>query len=165
MLTRMMGYKAAATLAIAFSFTLLGCSKVNEPATEAALSSAETPFSVDKTLCEFGLKACTKTVKGITITLAISPPDTPSERPLDVYLDFTKPVDNLSARVEGRDMFMGIIPMKLAQTAENRYQGKLIYGSCSSNYMVWRMFVSFNVDGKSQTVLFDFLADSDEATR
>ena len=157
-----MGYKTAATLAIGFSFTLLGCSKVDESATEAVLSSADAPFLVDKTLCEFGLKACTQTVKDITVTLAISPTDTPSERPLDVYLDFTKPVDDLSVRVEGRDMFMGVIPIKLAQTAENRYQGNLIYGSCSSNYMVWRMFVSFSLDGQSQTVLFDFLADSNK---
>lgn len=156
----MMGYKTAATLAIGFSFTLLGCSKVDESATEAVLSSADAPFLVDKTLCEFGLKACTQTVKDITVTLAISPTDTPSERPLDVYLDFTKPVDDLSVRVEGRDMFMGVIPVNVKQTDEMTYIGQMVYGSCSSGYMVWRGFVSFEVNGETKATVFDFLADN-----
>ncbi|QYJ87877.1 hypothetical protein K0I73_09470 [Shewanella mesophila] len=158
----MMSYKTTAALTIGFSLTLIGCSKVEKPATEAVLSSAEAPFLVDKTLCEFGLKTCTQTINELTISLAISPTNTPSEKPLDVYLDFSKSVGDLSVRVEGRDMFMGVIPVFLNQTTENRYQGNLIYGSCSSNYMVWRMFVSFSLDGQSQTVLFDFLADSNE---
>ncbi|CAM3966923.1 hypothetical protein SHAQ108633_05565 [Shewanella aquimarina] len=57
-------------------------------------------------------------------------------------------------------MFMGVIPVILSETAKNTYKGTLIYGSCSSNYMVWRLIASFEIDGQSKAVMYDFLADN-----
>ncbi len=57
-------------------------------------------------------------------------------------------------------MFMGIIPVKLSQLNEKQYSGQLIFGSCSSNYMVWRVFVSFKQNDELHVATFDFLADS-----
>lgn len=153
------------SLAMVFSTLLMGCSKPDDSMEKGALPGVETSFLVDDTLCEFALGRCTQDVQGATVSLGISPENTPSEQPLKVSLEFTKPIEDLKIRVEGRDMFMGIIPLKLAQSSESLYQGDLIYGSCSSNYMVWRMFVSFSIDEKSHTVLFDFLADNDDPSR
>jgi hypothetical protein len=137
-----------------------GCSGPELEA-EQQITSVESPFSTDKTLCQFNQTPCIQAVNGLSVSLMISPENTPSEKPLAVQLDLSEPVQELSVRLEGRDMFMGVIPIKLSQIAKTRYQGNLLYGSCSSNYMVWRMFISFTLRGKQQTVMFDFLADSD----
>ncbi|QSX38891.1 hypothetical protein [Shewanella sedimentimangrovi] len=58
-------------------------------------------------------------------------------------------------------MFMGIIPLKLEKSDENRYQANAIYGSCSSGYMVWRLFLNLETDaGRQQSLWVDFRADA-----
>jgi hypothetical protein len=56
---------------------------------------------------------------------------------------------------------MGIIPVSLSEIKDNVYQGPVIFGSCSSNYMVWRVFVSFDYQQQTRTLMYDFLADND----
>ncbi|MCL1065694.1 hypothetical protein L2735_02585 [Shewanella olleyana] len=115
---------------------------------------------VDKTLCQFSQGKCEQNVHGMEISLLINPVFTPSEKPLDIALNFSKPVKNVQVRIEGRDMFMGIIPVKLSTTDYKAYTGNAIYGSCSSDYMVWRTMISFTQDDATKTVWFDFLADN-----
>lgn len=129
--------------------------------------SQESPEDVSKTtkdssLCDFSVGKCTQSVAGITFDLLVSPYNTPSEKPLTLELIGSEPVNNLTMRVEGRDMFMGVIPVNLTKVDENLYNGQLIYGSCSSNYMVWRAFVTFTKEGTQHAVMFDFLADNED---
>lgn len=114
----------------------------------------------DDTLCQFRLGDCTRNVAGIDLGLLITPFDSPSEKPLTVTLTSTEEIEDLKVRIEGRDMFMGIIPVNLSKTGEKQYKGPLIYGSCSSDYMVWRVFVSFTLQGEPKVAMFDFLADN-----
>ncbi|CAM2737470.1 hypothetical protein SHAM105786_00660 [Shewanella amazonensis] len=59
-------------------------------------------------------------------------------------------------------MFMGVIPLKWQQMDENTFNATAVYGSCSSDYMVWRLWLSVsNEAGQSQQIWFDFLADND----
>jgi|GEM_PF-910117 len=116
----------------------------------------------DSSLCDFHVGRCSEDVAGITFKLLISPFNTPSEKPLTLELISSKPVNNLVMRIEGRDMFMGVIPVNLTKVDENLYNGQLIYGSCSSNYMVWRAFVTFTQEDVQHAVMFDFLADNEE---
>ena len=53
-------------------------------------------------------------------------------------------------------MFMGVIPVNVKQTDKMTYIGQMVYGSCSSGYMVWRGFVSFNVNGETKTACLIF---------
>ncbi|ABV36819.1 conserved hypothetical protein [Shewanella sediminis HAW-EB3] len=117
----------------------------------------------DSSLCDFNAGKCTQSVAGVGFDLLITPYNSPSERPLTLELISSEPVNNLAMRVEGRDMFMGVIPVNLTKVDENLYNGQLIYGSCSSNYMVWRAFVTFNKEGSQHIVMFDFLADNEES--
>lgn len=114
----------------------------------------------DDTLCQFDKGSCDKNVAGITLRLLITPFDLPSEEFLTVSLASSEEIEDLKVRIEGRDMFMGVIPIFLTKEGKKLYKGPLIYGSCSSDYMVWRAFVSFNLQGKQKVVLFDFLADN-----
>lgn len=139
---------------------LSACSEPNNSVVKGDETGQIAAFTVDQTLCQFAQKPCQQTINDIDVSLSISPGSTPSEQPLAVSLTFSKPVKLLSARVEGRDMFMGVIPLNLTENDKSSYKGTLIYGSCSSNYMVWRMFVSFSVAEQQQHVMFDFLADN-----
>ncbi|WP_246028435.1 hypothetical protein [Shewanella atlantica] len=130
--------------------------------------SQDAPEDVSKTikdtsLCDFRVGKCTQSVAGVRFDLLVSPYNTPSEKPLTLELISSEAVNDLVMRVEGRDMFMGVIPVNLTKVDENLYNGQLIYGSCSSNYMVWRAFVTFTKKGMQHAVMFDFLADNEES--
>ncbi|MBR9727271.1 hypothetical protein ACFOD0_01650 [Shewanella intestini] len=112
-------------------------------------------------LCQFSQSACTKTVNNINVKLTITPESAPSEKPLLVLLNFDNPVSEVHYRLEGRDMFMGVIPGIVNQTNAQQFEGPLVYGACSSGFMVWRMFVSFKTDDGEHVAIFDFLADND----
>ncbi|WP_082930641.1 hypothetical protein [Shewanella woodyi] len=133
-------------------FSLMGCSKEKSPETSG--------FVQDDTLCQFHLGYCDKNVADINLQLLITPFDTPSEKPLNISIISSKEIDDLKVRIEGRDMFMGVIPVNMNKAGENIYKGELIYGSCSSDYMVWRAFVSFTLKGEAKVAIFDFLADN-----
>lgn len=123
-------------------------------------STNTAPIIQDDTLCQFKLGVCVKNVAGINLALLITPFDSPSEKPLTVSLTSSKEIKDLKVRIEGRDMFMGVIPVNLSKVGENLYKGSLIYGSCSSDYMVWRVFVHFTLQGEHKIIFYDFLADS-----
>lgn len=138
---------------IIFGSFLLGC----EPSHQEPQASR----AVDPSLCNFKSGPCTQSVADVDIQLTISPWQTPSERPLQLLINTSRPLSNVNVKVQGRDMFMGIIPVKLSQIDKNNHKGTLIYGSCSSNYMVWSAVVSYEIDGVEKFTNFDFLADSE----
>ncbi|MFG7353388.1 hypothetical protein ACGMNB_20725 [Shewanella oncorhynchi] len=134
-----------------FSFNLTAC---KEDAKQVTLKS-----SLDPSLCQFSRGDCVKRVGDVELTFRLSPGSAPSEKPLTLQLLSSMPISNVQIRLEGRDMFMGVIPVNVKQTDEMTYIGQMVYGSCSSGYMVWRGFVSFNLNGETKTAVFDFLAD------
>ncbi|MGL5047185.1 MAG: hypothetical protein ACRC6S_06415 [Shewanella sp.] len=134
-----------------FSVNLTAC---KQDANQPPLNS-----SLDPSLCQFSQGECIKKVSDIMLTFSLSPGSAPSEKPLTLKLFSSVPITDVQIRLEGRDMFMGVIPVNVKQTSERTYIGQLVYGSCSSDYMVWRGFVSFNLRGETNTVVIDFLAD------
>ncbi|MDR8523862.1 hypothetical protein [Shewanella fidelis] len=135
-----------------FGLLLLGCEPNNESIT---VSQPEDP-----TLCSFKTDVCAKTVADVEIQLSLNPWQAPSEKPLTMFVTTSKSVTDLKVKLQGRDMFMGVIPVNLAQTDKTHYQGEFVYGSCSSGYMVWSAIVSFTIDDKELFTTFDFLADN-----
>ena len=61
------------------------------------------------------------------------------------------------------DLQVGLLidPVNTPSEKDNVYQGPLIFGSCSSDYMAWRVFVSFDYQQQPRTLMYDFLADND----
>lgn len=115
---------------------------------------------LDASLCDFSRGECIKKVAGVELKFTLSPSHAPSEKPLTLKLLSSSAISDVQIRLEGRDMFMGVIPVNIRELNKNAYEGQMIYGSCSSGYMVWRGFVSFTFNGESKTVTFDFLADN-----
>ncbi|MGL5393275.1 MAG: hypothetical protein ACRDA8_18160, partial [Shewanella sp.] len=126
------------TLFIAFN--LLGCKE----------NAVKPP--PDPTLCAFQQGECVKNSGNVTLRLALTPPHAPSEKPITLKLLASAPITDVKIRLEGRDMFMGIIPVNMQQLDEMTYEGKLLYGSCSSGYMVWRGVIDFTQQGQTHTV-------------
>ena len=117
-------------------------------------------FAIDTSLCDFFSGACSKNVNEIEVQLSFAQSKAPSEQPIDLALSFSNIVSDVKMSVEGLDMFMGMIPVLLNTEDQQLYQAQLIYGSCSSDYMVWRATVTFNYQGTTRQVWFDFLADA-----
>ncbi|QBF84611.1 hypothetical protein EXU30_19500 [Shewanella maritima] len=126
--------------------------------------SADENFVQDPSLCQFQQGACKQLVDGVGVSLTLYPEHAPSEENLQLAVNFDQTVNNVSYVVEGRDMFMGVIPGKLAASpvnnAQQLFEGNLIYGSCSSDYMIWRMTLNFETENGVQTAVFDFRADN-----
>ncbi|WOT03614.1 hypothetical protein [Shewanella youngdeokensis] len=135
---------------------------INLSGCEPKSNKKVTSMVADPSICDFKNAACSKIKNGNKISLTISPWHAPSEKPLSLTLSSTEPLDDVSVRIEGRDMFMGVIPVNLTKTAKNTYNASLIYGSCSSNYMVWQAIVSYKQNGVNTFTTFEFLADKDQ---
>ncbi|WP_306170160.1 hypothetical protein [Shewanella sp. UCD-KL12] len=147
----------ASIIALFLMFACIACTPEKKQET--------TPLVIDNSLCNFHYAACTKQVDNIQLSLLITPLSTPSEKPLTLTISSSEPISNVKVHVEGRDMFMGIIPVNITQTNETEYNGEFIFGSCSSNYMVWRTFVSFIKNGEQHVAIFDFLADNNKINK
>ncbi|BAJ02143.1 hypothetical protein [Shewanella violacea] len=143
---------------VLLAFLCTGCT----PEQQAETDLPPSILVEDTSLCNFSQAPCNKQVTGINLLLLVTPFNTPSGKPLTIKLASSEAISDVKMRVEGRDMFMGVIPVNLSKLNEKQYNGTLIYGSCSSNYMVWRAFVSFTHKGESHVTHFDFLADSGE---
>lgn len=142
----------ASIIALFLMFSCVACTPDKKQET--------TPLVIDNSLCNFHDAACKKQVANTQLSLLITPLSAPSEKPLTLTISSSEAISNVKVRIEGRDMFMGIIPVNIVQTNESEYNGELIFGSCSSNYMVWRTFVTFTKNGEQHVAIFDFLADN-----
>lgn len=137
---------------IGLIFNLCACNDSSEQITDKK--------KLDPSLCIFSQGECIKQVAGIELKITLSPVDAPSEKPLELKLLSSSAISDVRIRLEGRDMFMGVIPVNIHKLTEKAYEGRTIYGSCSSGHMVWRGFIDFTLNGQPKTVTFDFLADN-----
>lgn len=107
-------------------------------------------------LCRFEQGPCVQLQAGESLSLSMTPVNAPSEHPLSLTLAKPGNWRVTSAVVEGRDMFMGRLPIHF----DEQGQGTLMYGSCASGYMVWRLnLVMTDETGLAHYTSFDWLAD------
>ncbi|PKI16721.1 hypothetical protein [Colwellia sp. 12G3] len=63
----------------------------------------------------------------------------------------------ISAYLEGKDMFMGKVPVFFQQTGKNNiYLAQSLLASCSEEQMIWRLWVTAEVGEQTQTFFVDF---------
>lgn len=139
-------------IVIAISSLLLAC----EPKEKVAFIAP-----VDPSFCQFQQDDCQRKVADIDVTLHLSRPAAPSETPFDFTLSTSKMINHVTMKLEGRDMYMGKIPVSLSSREGQQFSGTMMYGSCSSGYMVWNAIVSFDYLGQHRSVVFPILADND----
>ncbi|GAA4886733.1 hypothetical protein [Ferrimonas pelagia] len=107
----------------------------------------------ESSLCDFTVGPCANA----GISLAPSLTHTPSEQPFQLKMTMPDGYQITAARLEGRDMYMGVIPVRF----DEHGHATVLYGSCSSGYMVWRLWLTFEDSQGDEIVrFFDWLADS-----
>ena len=68
-----------------------------------------------------------------------------------------KNTTNITAYLEGKDMFMGKVPVFFEQSGkEGVYLAQSLLASCSDEQMVWRLWITADISGKTQTFFVDF---------
>jgi hypothetical protein len=60
-------------------------------------------------------------------------------------------VTTVSGYLEGRDMFMGKVPVMFSQSTPNIFSANALIGSCSEEKMVWRLWLSIELQVLSAT--------------
>lgn len=157
MLFKKLTSSAAAMLSL---LCLLGCEPSKNSHTDSSIARP-----VDKSLCMLQQGSCLRSIDNLDVSFQLSDPTAPSETPMTLTLTTNVNVDDLKVHLAGRDMFMGKIPVLLTQEGEDpgqsiyTYQGQVIYGACSSGYMVWNAVVSFRYQARDYQVIFPFVAD------
>ena len=64
---------------------------------------------------------------------------------------------NISAYLEGKDMFMGKVPVFFEQSGKaGVYSAQSLLASCSEENMDWRLWITADISGKTQTFFVDF---------
>lgn len=81
-----------------------------------------------------------------------------AERPFNVIVQLDTPQNiNISGHIEGRDMYMGKIPLIFDSKKEMSYKAKVQFGSCGREKMIWRMwFILKNDNGDMKRFYTDF---------
>lgn len=70
-----------------------------------------------------------------------------------------KTITKVSAYLEGKEMFMGKVPVFFEQGAnEGIYLAQSLLASCSEEQMVWRLWITVEVENKTQTFFIDFMS-------
>lgn len=66
-------------------------------------------------------------------------------------------ITKVSAYLEGRDMFMGKVPVFFEPTdKDNVYLAQSLLANCSEEQMVWRLWITVELKDKTQTFFVDF---------
>ena len=86
------------------------------------------------------------------ISLTLTPGHAPVETPLTLNLT----ADDLAAvsgELSGVTMYMGIVPLRFSQIAENQWQAEFLLGACSEPQMQWQlMLLLLNKQGEKFTI-------------
>ena len=67
-----------------------------------------------------------------------------TEEQLDIAVTLPDNLTITSARIEGINMYMGVIPVVLKQQGKNEWAGWFMLGSCSEPQMQWQLLIQLN---------------------
>lgn len=80
------------------------------------------------------------------------------------WIDFelSSPVEGLtvsSAKMIGKEMFMGRIPVKFKKSAPKLFTAKGITGACTTDEMIWELQLTVSDGDSSELLSFDFIVN------
>ena len=67
-----------------------------------------------------------------------------TEEQLDIAVTLPDNLTITSARIEGINMYMGVIPVVLKQQGKNKWAGWFMLGSCREPQMQWQLLIQLN---------------------
>ncbi len=63
----------------------------------------------------------------------------------------------IEAKIEGKSMFMGRIPVTFIAANDHHYVAKTLVGACTTENMIWQLQILLQVNGQEQWLHFDFM--------
>ncbi|MFB2864786.1 hypothetical protein [Aeromonas sp. MdU4] len=109
-------------------------------------SAASTTKSVQikDQICDLSHNSCSLQIDGKPLTVLIPQLPVRAEHDFVLRLEGGDPaITPVKAWLEGRDMFMGTIPVSFEQIAGG-WQGSTLVGSCTSSMMVWLLNIEWS---------------------
>ena len=157
-------------LCVVFLF-VTGCQPVqNKPKSEASVltplciaSQSQCEVSNDKLVVavKFSQYQLTKNIKTelpVYIELTILPVSgATTEKVVNSHNTSHSAITQVTAYLEGRDMFMGKVPVFFdKKEGKDVYLAETLLASCAEEQMVWRLWITAEIDGEAQTFSVDF---------
>ena len=136
------------------------CEPVSEKSSTSIASDLVTQCIASQSQCEITTELGTFSIKFSQHQLAdkvktelpffIELAQLPQQEPM-------KSITNATAYLEGRDMFMGKVPVFFETMGKkNIYVAESLLANCSEEQMVWRLWITVELAGKSKTFFVDF---------
>ena len=148
---------------VTFLFFIGACKPVSNSETDVSMSNSVFQCVASQSQCEISSQ-------GIRFTLKFSQQNLldklTTEVPFSMELsqileEPSKKITQVSAFLEGKDMFMGKIPMQFSQVSEidGKYfsTAKSMVGACTTDKMLWRFDIVVEVEGTPVNLHYDFL--------
>ncbi|CAJ1842590.1 hypothetical protein PEKONANI_02545 [Aeromonas jandaei] len=127
-----------------------------------ALVSYRTWFAADNSqnsepkkdqICDLSHSSCDLLIGEKSMAIAISQLPVRAERDFIIRLEGGDPeIKPIKAWLEGRDMFMGTIPVNF-ESSGNGWQANALVGSCTSPMMVWLLNIEWSNGQRQQLAL------------
>ncbi|TLU66328.1 hypothetical protein FE810_06460 [Thalassotalea litorea] len=110
-------------------------------------------------LCDFRMEPCRYNAEWGSAILSSSVQTITPEDVFNLNLQFSdaKNTEIKSAFLQGRDMYMGKIPL-FFNSKQSYFTTEVLIGACTESQMVWRMTVIVNVNQEVKTLHFDFVS-------
>ncbi|MCX4042439.1 hypothetical protein OR606_19805 [Aeromonas hydrophila] len=104
-------------------------------------------------ICDLSHTSCDTRLGDKPLTVRVASLPVQAERDFVIQLQGGDPVVTpVKAWLEGRDMFMGTIPVNFEAT-EQGWQGTTLVGSCTSPLMVWLLNIEWSNGQRQQLAL------------
>ncbi len=129
------------------------------------------PNEMETPLCDFEKSVCINTELSSDLVLTATPALITAETEIEFELTLKlKPNQNIqikSAWLEGKNMFMGKIPLFFSKTKtpivsplENQvtYRANTLIGACTEEQMIWQMTIVWEEDGQEKLTFFELVS-------
>lgn len=128
-----------------FFSLLLGCSKPSK-------------VSYISPICIEGQSVCKMNSKFGDFSILFNVKRPVAETQFEISLTFSQdPNITISSYIEGKDMYMGKIPLFFEKQQSTQYLANVLFGSCGREIMTWRLWLTLEDNaGDKQTHFIDF---------
>ena len=112
---------------------------------------------ISKVRCDY-VEACEYVTDQGTFFLSIENLPIKAEEWIDFEL--LMPNDNMKvskAKIVGKDMFMGRIPVTFKQSQTNLFNAKTLVGACTTAEMIWSLEITVDIADTQEVITFDFM--------
>lgn len=145
---------------IGFLFLISACKPVSEQASSQSATALVAQCITSQSQCEINTELGDFSVKFSQHQLTDK---VKTELPFFIELtqtaqqNTTQSITNATAYLEGRDMFMGKVPVFFEQMGEGKaYLAQSLLANCSEEQMVWRLWITVELKEKTKTFFVDF---------